>query len=134
MKPLAPLSTAALLLLVGCFPQGRAPTPYEISESVYSMQAYLNGPLPEDLVLCAKDFRIIDDPGAVGRWCDPGEQACYRTNDTLDRRDRVVIVAADRTLDLLRHELTHHAMECVNGDLDATHSDPYWSAPYWGSL
>jgi hypothetical protein len=126
---------ACMFLLGGCFPEGRPLDREEHFEAARLVLAYEGA---YDVVLvpaeldCIHSVKIVVSTPERDRWCDAF--ACYWVDALLPRRRGVMFFPEDLLTmpepshgQLLRHELLHRLLDCVEDDADVKHVHPGWS-------
>ncbi len=129
------MRVAALALLGGCFPGARALEEGERFEALrlgVAYEAAYGARFSFEQWDCLYGVGIVVSTSERDGWCS-GARACY-LDDRIERRRGVMIFADELdTLapcaagQLLRHELLHRLLECVEGDGDHEHRHPAWA-------
>ncbi len=124
--------------LGGCFPDSASPC-WVISDAEAVAKAFsiIEGiDLTPEEAECIRGIRIAWVEN-IDRWCDSGI-ACYYLGRRENRRHVIIVSAMEwgstseaRRMEIVEHELIHHAMWCVYGDADADHSASAWEYGPW---
>jgi len=138
-----------LVLLTGCFPDRVEPEPWMLDEAERVMTAYQvwnDVTLTSDEIACTLQFKIgwvsAEDFGRICHTDGPATACMYLDYSHLARRDFTLILDEDAwaetdwyyRVNLIRHEVTHLMLYCVEGDGDENHDSVYYQHSFIASV